>query len=289
MSGRIILTADDYALTAGVSQAIRLLAAADRISATSAIVTRPRWPQEADALKPLAATLAIGLHLNLTLGAPLGDAAILAPAGTMPGIGARVRSALFGQLNSDAVSAEIHRQLDAFEAAMGVAPDFIDGHQHVHVLPVVRSALLAILASRYGARPILVRDPSPTNPLAPRFAVKGRLLRRLARHMRRDVEQAGFQCNDAFGGLTSFDAGPSAVAREFGQAAALVGWRPIVMCHPGFPDAELERLDPHTTRRQIEFDVLMQANNPLALNAWHSRRTKSSSIIWPALAGETAR
>ena len=82
----IILCADDYAMTEGVSRAIGELAAARRLSATS-VHGRPRahWPAMAPAAAACtAAHLAIGLHLNLTLGAPLGPMPRLAPGGELP-------------------------------------------------------------------------------------------------------------------------------------------------------------------------------------------------------------
>ncbi|MEP6970763.1 MAG: ChbG/HpnK family deacetylase, partial [Betaproteobacteria bacterium] len=44
-----------------------------------------------------------------------------------------------------ALQREIAAQWHAFVAATGRAPDFVDGHQHVHHLPVVRDALMAVL------------------------------------------------------------------------------------------------------------------------------------------------
>ena len=76
----------------------------------------------------------------------------------MPALGRLTRAALAGRLPRDEVAAEIERQLDAFEAAWGSGPDFVDGHQHVHVLPGVRGPLLRALTRR-GGRPWL-RDPS---------------------------------------------------------------------------------------------------------------------------------
>jgi predicted glycoside hydrolase/deacetylase ChbG (UPF0249 family) len=68
----LILCADDYALTEGVSRAIGELAAARRLSATSAMVTTPHWPAMAPRLAVHRGHLAVGVHLNLTLGAPAG-------------------------------------------------------------------------------------------------------------------------------------------------------------------------------------------------------------------------
>ena len=58
------------------------------------------------------------------------------------------------------IAAEIGRQLDAFEDRLGRPPDFIDGHQHVHVLPGVRRGLLDAVASRYAAGSVYLRDPA---------------------------------------------------------------------------------------------------------------------------------
>ena len=81
----IILCADDYALTEGVSRAIGELAAAQRLSATSVLVTSAHWPASAPRLCVHRGHLSVGLHLDLTLGAPLGPMPRLAPAGTFPG------------------------------------------------------------------------------------------------------------------------------------------------------------------------------------------------------------
>jgi chitin disaccharide deacetylase len=277
MTGHIILCADDYGLTPCVSHAIRMLCAANRISATSALVTRPGWAKDAAALKPLMGEIAVGLHLNFTLGAPV-TGVRFNPTGAFPRLKALIASTLTGRLDAAAVAAEIEGQLDQFESGIGAPPDFIDGHEHVHVLPVVRSALLSVLQRRCARSSLLIRDPSPTQSSP---GLKSIVLRSLARNFCRDVKQSGFICNDSFGGVTDFTATPSAVAKDFATAAMLAGWRPLVMCHPGFPDAELARLDPVTERRQLEFDVLMGPCS-LSQNAWRPTRSAEGKIVWPA-------
>ncbi|KAB2849833.1 MAG: ChbG/HpnK family deacetylase, partial [Hyphomicrobiaceae bacterium] len=49
----VLLCADDYAISAGVSRGIAELAEARRISAASAIVTLPRWVDDGPALAAL--------------------------------------------------------------------------------------------------------------------------------------------------------------------------------------------------------------------------------------------
>ena len=282
MTGHIILCADDYALAPGVSRAIRMLAAANRISATSAIVTGPKWAHEAPALKPLINNIAVGLHLNLTLGSPLNAEWAANRGGTFPSLRALIVATHMGQIRNAGIANEIERQLDAFETGLGVPPDYVDGHEHVHVLPLVRAALIAILKRRYPERQILVRNPSPA--LARIFSgsvpwLKTLALRFMSRSMRRDAENAGLICNDRFSGLTDFEPTEAAVLRDFKDAASLEGWRPLAMCHPGFPDAELAVLDPITKRRQLEFDAMM-APRPLVLNLWRPRRTPNGQVQW---------
>jgi chitin disaccharide deacetylase len=288
MTGHIILCADDYGLSPGVSQAIRMLAAGGRISATSAMVTRPNWMREAEALKPLMKDIAVGLHLNLTLGAPLTSDRRFGRSYTFPGRARLILAALSGSLNSDAIATEIGRQLEMFEAGLGAAPDFVDGHEHVHVLPVVRKAVFETLQHRYANRRLLIRDPSITwSQIFSRTSpvLKSVALRVLARHMRRDSERLGFINNDRFGGITGFTPTAAAVAQDFSAAAALEGWRPLVMCHPGFPDAGLARIDRVTERRQLEFEALMEPS-PRIKNIWRPERASNGQIQWPKLQSE---
>ena len=67
------LCADDYALSPGISRGILEALSAARLSATSVMTTRPFWPKDAHELRQFKTKADIGLHLNLTLGGPLGD------------------------------------------------------------------------------------------------------------------------------------------------------------------------------------------------------------------------
>ncbi len=68
----ITLCADDYGLSYGVSRGIIEALGAGRLSAVSALVTGPRWPALGHELMRRGFDADIGLHLNLTLGKPLG-------------------------------------------------------------------------------------------------------------------------------------------------------------------------------------------------------------------------
>ncbi len=271
----IVLNADDYAMTDGLSRGIVELAAARRLSATSVMTTMPGWTiAAARSLQRVRGEIAIGLHLNLTLGAPLGDMARLAPAGRLPALGPLVLRALAGQLDAAEIGHEIARQLDAFETLLGFPPDHVDGHQHVQVLAGVRGPLLAELRRRYPAGHVLVRDPADRLARLARqgaAGVKGAVVALLSAGFAPAVRQHGFAVNDGFSGFSAFDTGRSYAAELAAAMGAARGCH-IVMCHPGYPDATLAALDPVVERRRQEFDALM-GEADLARRIWRPSRT----------------
>jgi predicted glycoside hydrolase/deacetylase ChbG (UPF0249 family) len=281
----IVLCADDYAMTEGISRAIGELAAAQRLSATSVIVTTPHWPAAAPRLAAHRGHLSIGLHLNLTLGRPLGAMPRLAPAGALPGVpGLLLRTGL-GQLGRAEIRDEIERQLDRLEAGLGFPPDHIDGHQHVHVLRGVRAVLLDIVERRYRRCPPLIRDPTDRlSATAVRSAAvhKALVVATLAQGFARAAGRRDLPVNDSFAGFSSFDE-RSSYADELHAALAHPRRRHLVMCHPGHPDAELAALDPVVARRRMEYDALMREPD-LPLRIWRPARDAGGPPLqWPLL------
>lgn len=271
-------------MTNGVSRSIVELAEAGRLSATSAMTTSPHWPSHATWIARVRNHVAVGLHLNLTLGQPLGSMAKLAPARRLPGIADVTSLALRGGLDRDEIATEIDRQITAFEAEIGLAPDHIDGHQHVHALPVVRDAFADVLVRRYGQSAIrpLVRDPAdkPSRIVRRgRSVTKALALSWLSRGFGRRMRELGFPVNDGFSGITDFH--PGGADADFGAGLRSAGPRHMVMCHPGFVDDELTRLDPVTTRRRHEHDALLRGNFPAPI--WRPSRTSvGNPVDWPS-------
>lgn len=280
--GGVLLCADDFGMTQGVSRAIIELAEAGRLSATSAMTTSPHWPAHATWLARARGRIACGLHLNLTLGSPLGPMRNFAAGRQLPPISDVTSRALTGRIDRGELRAEVERQLAAFELEMGFAPDHVDGHQHVHALPVIRNVVLEVLAARFegSERKPLLRNPADT---ACRIAARGRAcvkaatLAALSMGYARVVKRVGFESNDGFAGVTDF--GERAVGADFSAACLAVGPRHMVMCHPGFVDDELRRLDPVTGRRRAEYDVLMQGGFPGEI--WRPQRSPTGDpIAW---------
>lgn len=256
---RLILCADDFAMTAGVSGAILDLIDAGRLTATGAMTNRPHWNRLARDLAARGAVADLGVHLNLTAGAPLGAMPVVAPGGTLPPLGRLAKAALLSAQARAEIAAELGRQLDAFEQEAGRQPDFIDGHQHAHVLPGVRGALLAEIAARYPRGSVYVRDPADSPlAIAARGVAAGKALTvaALSFGFGRGARGLGIPTNDSFAGFSPFDPARD-FAADFARFLMAAKARHLVMVHPGAADdAELAGLDPVAATRPVERDFL---------------------------------
>lgn len=278
----VILCADDYAMTAGVSRGILELARSRRLSATSALVTLDRWREDAKPIAQARDCIAVGLHLDLTLGKPLGTMPTLAPQGRFPTLKQILARALTGRIDREEIAAEVKRQLDRFEEATGFPPDHIDGHQHVHALPGVRDGVLAALKQRFPSGGPLVRDPADRlSAIRSRGLAVGKsiVINLLSSGFGAAARALGFGVNDSFAGTSSFKEGQP-YGEELKVAFSASGQRHLVMCHPGHVDPELSRLDPIVARRAEELAALAQIQD-LPAKLWHPQRAADGpSVDW---------
>jgi predicted glycoside hydrolase/deacetylase ChbG (UPF0249 family) len=269
----VILCADDYAMTAGVSRGILELAQSRRLSATSALVTLDRWPKDAKPITGVRDRIAVGLHIDLTLGRPIGPMPSLAPAGRFPSLRQILIRALTGRIDQEEIAAEVTRQLDRFEDGTGFPPDHVDGHQHVHALPGIRNGVLAALARRFPSGGLLVRDPADSvaaickRGLAVR---KSMAINLLCSGFGASARARGFAVNDSFAGTSPFKEGQP-YGDELTAAFSAGGRHHLVMCHPGHVDPELSSLDPVVARRAEEYAALAQVPD-LPAKLWHPHR-----------------
>ena len=222
----IVFCADDFGLEAGVDQAIVALAQLGRISATGCLVQAPNFAQAARALKGLPIDL--GLHFNLT--EPLGQTGLCLPLGQL------LCRTYSGLIAKQAVAEQIETQLDLFEKHVGQAPDFIDGHLHVHQFPVIRELLLQAVLRRYANKLPWIRDTraAPMSAQLPRMQrLKAQLIGALgASSLIRLAQRSGIQSNQGFAGAYDFDrphpAYESMLSAWLDQAAS----RMLFMVHP---------------------------------------------------------
>src|SRR5262249_11717400 len=250
------LCADDYGMSPAVNVAIRDLIVRGRINATSVMVVAPNfYRSDAISLNILNASetrVAIGLPVTLTAPyqplsrnfQPVCDGICLSKRET-------ARHSFLHLLRREMLESEISSQLQAFITAFGRLPDFIDGHQHVHLFPQIRGALLRVVKD--VAPNVWVRQCGRIGPLHKRVGdAKAIALDILSSGFRRLASRYGVRVNPAFAGTYGF-AKDADYAQIFPKFLRGLPDGSVVMCHPGFVDAELQRLDPLTTLREREY------------------------------------
>ncbi|MDO8449373.1 MAG: ChbG/HpnK family deacetylase [Rhodoferax sp.] len=252
----VILCADDFAVHESASRGIAALAALGRLSATSAMVLSPRWPQDVALLQEVRGHIDVGLHLDWT-----SDFAIAAGHGKS--LRAAMLKAALGGFDRTAARGVIERQLDAFEAQWMAPPDFVDGHQHVQQFAGIREALVQALASRYGGK----SDHTPyvriSRAPAASADLKSRVIAAMgASALETIATKAGITGAAALLGIYDFSGDGAR------YASLMAGWlhaapaRSIIMCHPALAD---EVGDAIGAARAREFAYLGSADFPQAL------------------------
>lgn len=254
---RIWLVADDYGISPAVNEGIRELILRGRINATSVMTAAPSFSNaEAVPLTILRAgsqRIAIGLHVTLTAPfRPLSSGYGPLQNGTFLPLKATLRAAILRRLKPQKIAVEIGAQIKAFTTAFGRPPDFIDGHQHVHIFPQVREAVIA--AVRHAAPDAWLRHCGSTLSFAKLLSDrKGLLIDHLSAALQKRAGKFGLKTNPAFAGTYSFKESADYPALFPGFLTDLPDGS-VVMCHPGHVDDELKRLDTLTTLREKEYD-----------------------------------
>jgi predicted glycoside hydrolase/deacetylase ChbG (UPF0249 family) len=137
----------------------------------------------------------------------------------------------------------------------------------VHLFPQVREALLDVVKAE--APDAWVRQCGGLASLPrSRWDYKTPILDALSRRFRELAAERGIRTNPAFAGAYDFtSADDDDFARLFPEFLRALPAQSVVMCHPGFVDAELTRLDPLTTQREREYAYLADDAFPDLLRA----------------------
>jgi chitin disaccharide deacetylase len=136
---RLIVNADDWGLTRGVSEGILAAHRYGIVSSTTVLVTAGLDRQLVARLRDSG--LGLGLHVNLTLGAPLSRGRSLVDGG-----GRFVRDArrAAAQVTAADARAEVEAQVARFESTLKRRPTHLDTHHHVGLHSPVREVVLDV-------------------------------------------------------------------------------------------------------------------------------------------------
>jgi predicted glycoside hydrolase/deacetylase ChbG (UPF0249 family) len=245
---KIILCADDFGQSAAISAGIMQLVQAQRLSAASCMTEGDSWSENGPALARWRDRIDIGLHFNLTHRTAAQSFATR-PLNTI------LLNALSGRIDGNALATTLHSQLDRFESVLGAPPDFVDGHQHVHIFPGIRSALLRELKRRYPHKKPYLRTVNPR--LRDRDgALKLGVLKLLNSGFVAAAGRNGLPSTRGFGGVYSLQANADfAALMQRWLHAARNG--DLFMCHPG--SVANDAADPIAATRSNELRFLNSA------------------------------
>jgi len=152
MTKYLIVNADDYGHTAGISEGIRRAHLQGIVTSTTAMMNRPASILELPKAQSLCPNLGLGVHLTLTTGQPL------LPPGQIPSLvdenGNFYHSdpfiARLNQINPDQALAEWRAQVELFTRVTGRKPDHLDSHHHSSYFTPALFERMLILASELG-------------------------------------------------------------------------------------------------------------------------------------------
>lgn len=258
------LCVDDFGQHAGVDASVCELLRLKRISAVSCMSGAPRWSSHsAPMLRERTGEADYGLHFNLTesFGSNSG--------GTLSSL---ILRSYLHRLEPHGLRIMLETQLDAFETAIGHTPDFIDGHQHIHQLPMVREALLEIVTNRYPDRKPWIRNTLPANPL---WRGKAKLLKHLGgAALYKKLMQKEIPSNHNFAGVYGFNIENYAACFE--EWLKFTNKGTLIMCHPA---TMLDTKDPISAQRLVEHNFFSSDLYTAILDRYQVRLERMSSIL----------
>jgi predicted glycoside hydrolase/deacetylase ChbG (UPF0249 family) len=226
----LCICADDFGLHEGINQAVLELGTLGHISAVSCMVDGPAWQQGSSLLRQTEHGIQVGLHLNFTemLGHDIYHCSL-----------SRLIALAYAQLlDRRMVRENIQRQLALYQDTMGRDPEFVDGHQHVHQLPVIRDMLIEVLDGQNFTILPWIRSTMTVATLrscAPSLSawLKSRLLSMLgARALSRLATRHGYLQNESLLGVYGFDADEARYLDYLDKWLACAASGDLLMCHP---------------------------------------------------------
>ncbi len=253
-----IVHADDFGETREITEGICLAIEAGVVTSTSVMTNMPGTADALPRIPQLAQQASFGVHLNLCEGRPLTRCTTLVDSG-----GAFLRKrilaarALTGKLSLPELEAEVAAQIGVLRDA-GVGISHLDGHKHLHQLPLVCTAVANVLP-RFGIERVRItrlgswRGVRDASTLAREIAA-----RRAARVFARARLRSPLHIID----LRELLEGGTLAPRAGSRCDSPV---PVeICCHPGTPAADLGKPGSHRRGSELEYLLSPQFRTALA-------------------------
>ncbi|MES2261672.1 MAG: ChbG/HpnK family deacetylase [Pseudomonadota bacterium] len=253
-TSKIIINADDIGMHPSIDAAVTSLCESGIV--TSASVMALARPERASIARMASLGVDLGLHLDFT------SAMANRQYRTDRTVASTIVACWSGRISLAQARAVVRDQLERFGELTGRAPAFVDGHEHVHQFPVIRHALLDVLAEQPGPR-IYIRSTRPLRWRGIKAEVIGRLgagqMNRMARH-------AGHRCNDDFFGVYNLNDDTDLAPLWQRWLACVPARGALAMCHPAGCDNTRSAGELRQRLREFRFLASAQFRDMLAQN-----------------------
>jgi len=227
MIKKLIINADDFGLTEGVSKGIIDAHLCGVLTSTTLLMNMPST-KKAIQLAKENPKLGLGIHLNMTLGTPLiGDKAKSLTDDTGKFLPPRLMNSPNYIVDLDELYHELTTQMNLFTTLVGKLPTHIDSHHHMHMLPQYRGVF---------------------DRVAKDFGVVMRSLP-LWRQDKLAKKEEYIQFNDDFYGLDLTVQSLISIMTRYAETLE-------IMSHPGYIDDDLHAISSYTEARLIELEIL---------------------------------
>jgi predicted glycoside hydrolase/deacetylase ChbG (UPF0249 family) len=281
MPARLILNADDFGLTPGINRAIAELHSAGVLTSATLMANGLAF-EDAVAVAHAHPTLGVGCHIVLTDGMPVSSPETIPTLlgadrrSFRPTIAGFLRALFLGRISAEDIAREAHAQIDKLQRA-SIQVTHIDTHKHTHLFPAVARPLLRVAevcgvhAIRYPFEPAWALGLNQGS-LARRIAIKltgGLRIRFAALPQIRNHTMLTTNGTMAISATGILSAGTLA---QILRALPPEGCYELC-CHPGYNDADLERVvtrlraERNLEREALlsEIPALLRAANPPTL------------------------
>lgn len=229
---QLIVNADDFALTKGVSQGIIKAHINGIVTSTSLMVNSPYFEEAASILKKIP-SIGVGIHLNLSWGKPLLHESSIPSLVEHNGKFYKKPYFLPSNVKIDEMQMELEAQINkAIDSGLKIS--HLDSHHHIHTSRPEFFQLFLKLAGKYKLP-----------------------LRALENKERALLHNSKIPTPDNF--IGSFF-GQQYISKDF--LLSIMNTIPVgvseLMCHPGIPDEFLKNESSYVDERQIELNLLTE-------------------------------
>jgi len=248
LNSKVIICADDFGQNEPISQGIYELVVIQRLNAVSCMVTGDVWDIYKSKILPFTNDIQIGLHLNLTHGNGLSQVSFPSLSKLI------IQTYRLWPVSKTWLKSEITAQIIKFKQDIGCWPQFIDGHQHVHQLPIIREILLEVVDELEFQPWFRTTYHTLNSALKYKSSWKKWILFMLGGNYFYQLLQAkGYKTNKNFSGDYQFNAKIN-YRDQFLKSLQSIEGEGLIMCHPGLKSHDLS--DPIRHVRVKEFNYM---------------------------------